>query len=399
MGAEKTNGAAVAVAEKPESTAPAGEFSREVMENVFKRHGQKLPAAVKDAKVAVAADGETAEAKATREAAEADALENETAEQKAEREAAELEARETETPEAKATREATQATSDETAKVVNAKLKDLPEPQRKIVQSIIDTAIARVSGRSKAEVERLGNRVVELTTELETARKNDGAPVVVPGLHPALLADTADQIDRYADELAAQEDMLDQYRDSGIEADEAKGQPAFTADQVRTRIREIKRERERILPQARTNLTKRTETETGLKTTYAAMFDPRTDDYRIADTLRRQLPELRRLPNAAEFVAKFVLGTKALAELQKPASERKAPLNGSPAAAKKVITKPPVIRKAPRAPGDGSAAHGSPLDDPRGQAPDAAGAVKSYTENRSRAGLLKAVGSLVFRGN
>ncbi len=407
MGAEsKTNGAAAPSADKPELTAGSGEFSREVMGGIFAKFGQKLPGeATKktEAKAKEPAAGnqeqetpagtETPEEKTAREAAgqqtedgAPDPGETETDEQKAARETAEAEAAATaEDPEAK-------ELNGETERIVKAKLKDLPEPQRKIAQSIINERIGAISAKSKAEAERLSARVVELTGELEAAKADKG-PVVVQGIHPALLAETPEQIDRIATELDQAEDLLEPFRDTGIEADEDKGVPAFSPAQVRERLREIARERERMLPKARELLQKRAEAEAGLKTTFPAIFDPRTEEYRAAAELRKQLPELRRMPDAAVFVAKFVLGSQALAALAKPGKQAPAGADKKPATAKTT----PATRKAPRAPGDGSAALGSVLDASGGQQPDADGAVRTFTQNRSRENLKGALRALVMR--
>jgi hypothetical protein len=438
MGAEKKPGDAAPAAGAENSAGQGGgEFSADTMKAVFAKFGKKLEIAKTEGSRGDAEQGaaktETPEQKAAREAAgaagadpDAAARAAETPEQKAEREAAEAAAAaEAETPEEKATREAEEAAARETPeakaaaeqhaeteKLVRAKLKDLPEAQRKVAQSIINERIGHISAKAKAEVEtataetkRLGDRVVELTTELDEAREGGGQQVVIQGVHPAMLAETPAQLDRMADELDRQEDMLERFRETGIEADEARGIPGYTAEQVRARLRELARERERVLPKARELLTQRATADAALKAQLPELFDVRTEEYRAAAQLRKLLPEIRRLPNAAEFVAKFVLGTKVLAERQAAAAKKPGDgKNGAAAAAaggagapEKKATQPPPTRKAPRAPGDGAAGNGSVLDDPRSQQPDAAAPMKQFANTRSREDLKASVRALVFR--
>ena len=115
---------------------------------------------------------------------------------------------------------------------MSTKLKDLPEAQRKIAQSIIDERIGKITAKATAETKRLGDRVVELTTELETTRKNANTTVVVPGSHPAMLLETPEQVDQYADRLDQNEDLLEGLKDTGIESDPENGTPGYTAEQV-----------------------------------------------------------------------------------------------------------------------------------------------------------------------
>lgn len=392
-------------------TGTDGNFTPDFMAEVFKGAGVKQPeqaAAKTEAQKKIETDAAAAEeAKKRKEGktqaeleAEAEALlkaedegEGKTDEEiKAAEDAAEAEA------EAQAEEEAVAATQDEagkeTADVIKAKLKDLPEAQRKIVQSVIDERIGKISAKSKSETERLGSRVVELTTELEATRRQAGAPIVVPGVHSLFLVETPEQIDAYADTLDTHEDLLERVKETGIEADETKGIAGFTPEQVRFRLREIRKERERTLPQARALLLKRAESAAELKAKFPALYDATTEEYRTADALRKQLPELRRFPDADVFIAKFVLGTKVFAAAAKTATSGRRAAQAAPGA-KKIDT--PVQRRAPRAPGDGSGALGSVLDDASRRRPDANAAIKTYVKTGDRDDLENAVKSLLFR--
>lgn len=414
MADEHSNGEAAPAKVVPGATA-AGEFSSEFMADVFKKRGGAMPTAP-ETKTAEQLKQETDAQAAADEAKENEGKTPEeikaTADAKAE--AAALKENEGKTPEeikeaadAKAEAEnagevevgqdgETEEEAAESAKVVNARLKDLPEAQRKIAQAIIAERIGKVVGKAKAETERLEGRVVELTTELETTRRERGAQTVVPNVHSLMLVDTPEQIEAYADHLDAQEDVLEPLRETGVEADDAKGTAGFTPAQVNARLREIRKERERVLPQARTLLQKRTETAAALKAAYPALYNPTTEEYRLADALRKQLPELKRIPDADVFIAKIVLGTKVYTDLTKNPKGKTA-VQAKPATTAKPATQVQV-RKAPRAPGDGSSSLGSVLDDASRRAPDASGEIKKFTETRSRQDLTKAVSALVFRG-
>ena len=123
------------------------------------------------------------------------------------------------------------------------------------------------------------------------------------------------------------------------------------------------------------------------------MYDAKTEEYRTADALRKQLPELRRLPDGEAFIARLVLGSRALTERATNTPGKKPASAAQPAKAKSPAT---PARKAPLAPGDGSQALGSVLDRPGSRQADSSSSVKRFTETRSRNDLKAALRGLVF---
>lgn len=376
-------------------SAVDGKFTDSFLEGVFKARGAKMPAAEKTAATQEVTTDETEKKEPAAGVTEAEASTKTAKEGEGEQPVKTPEELEQEAAAAAAGETTTDETAEKTAAIVGARLKDLPEAQRKIAQTIINERIGEITAKAKAEANRLGSRVEELTTELDAARKKVGAPASATGIHPALLLESAAEIDQYADALDAQEASLDQFVDTGIEADEAKDTPGFTPEQVRARLRQIQRERDRIIPQARTLVQQRAESVTAVKASYPELFDPKTEEYRIADSLRKLLPELRRLPDADAMIAKFVLGTKAFAGSKKTLPVNKAAATS--AATEKTKKQTATTRKAPRVAGDGAAALGSVLDDPSHQQPDASGAINNHLQDRSRANLSKVVGALLFK--
>lgn len=395
-----------------QKTEGSGQFSSEMMEGVFARFGKKLPTVEKkddkDRAAAQAAAGEEegaetqeravrsetdrvdktrkeGESEQSQERTLKDGDEGDERQAKGEGEDAGEQGEEAEHVE-------TDENSEETTKIVSSRLKDLPAAQRKTVEAVIGERIAKISARKQADVDRLKTRVVELNDELVTARKGGGSKVALQNVHPTMLVETAEELNAYADTLEEHESMLEAVRDTGVEADAEKGQPGYTAEQIRARLRDIRKERERILPAARDLLAKRQADAASVKAALPTLFDPTTDEYRQADKLRRQLPELRRHPDAETIIAKIVLGTIALEGLTKE-NGRRAPVRKTTSEVRQTTV---TTRKAPRAPGRGSAALGSVLDDPRQQQSDASGAVKTFMKTRNRSDLVSAVRAIAF---
>ena len=410
MGANSKPAEAAAAEESSDTPAGAGDFSPKTMANVFARLGQKAPAAIieagKEPAEGAAEGDEGKQAAATTEAEQAAAA---AAEASPEGDEAEAAAAATEADKASAeagaeaetvvTDEQAKKLSEENSKILHAKLKDLPEATRKTVQSFMDERIAAISGKAKSENDRLGTRVTELTGEIETLRKEGPVPVVIPGIHPALLADTPEQIDQEVQKIETFEDWADQYR-AGFNLPESETydpkQPTWTAEQIRARSRELQREKDRILPQARQKLADRTKADEQLKTVLPSLFDPKTSEYAQAQSLLKAQPHLRVRADQNVILAQLILGQKALQQLQNPGRK---PGNASPNAGKSTApaAKPP-LRKAPRAPGDGAPAFGSPLDSPTNQRPAPEKVVSNFTKNRTRDGLKTAVRELgLFR--
>ncbi len=328
-----------------------------------------------DGETAEADSTETAEEKTTRETAEAAARE-ESPEAKAAREAEaeetdeEKDAREAEEAAAAETPEAKDAAAlaAETKKFVNLRLKDLPELTRKRVEAAIGARIGPVIGKSRAEQARLEARVEELTDEVEEAKKSATAPVNIPGVHPLELVATSAELDTRLEQIDAFEEFAADNPD-GTEGDPAKGIPPWTPEQIRGKMRELKRERDRVIPAVRAKLQARASIDADLKKSYPALFDRKSEDYRSAQALLKQMPELRRHANANVLIAQLIQGAKALAD------KAKLPAAGSKPAA----TEP---RKAPRVPGAGSSGRGSPISTPAGAGKtNAAAAITRLNQN------------------
>ena len=136
-----------------------------------------------------------------------------------------------------------------------------------------------------------------------------------------------------------------------------------TAEEIRARAREVRRERERIVPQARELLKARAADEAAVRSLYPAAFDAKSPDSRAYRAVFKAVPELRRLPNPHTLALQMLLGEKALA------AHRAAP-------AKKAA---PLPKKVPRAPGQGGGGKGSRVVHSDGKAATS-DAVRNYTK-------------------
>lgn len=355
-----TNGngaAAPASGNGTQTTAEAQEDIDHATDSILKKYGvapkstpppetETPPVKPKEKKSEGAEESE--EQKVEREAAAAGDGEQETEEEKVEREAAEAAAAgDGETDEEKAA----EAEKAETAKLVTTKLKDLPEELQGRVQTVIDERLGKViakerAARDEAETKAVAaeTRITELEGELAEAKKGGGATVNVPGVHPLFLAKSAAEIDARLDTI---ESFLEWAEDhpEGYEAPEGSADTGWTAEQVRARARELRREKDRVIPQARQLLADRATKDSALQKTYSALFKSGTEEYRAAQDLRKLMPELSRHPDANTLIARLILGEKALAALAKTPGGKAA-----------TTTTPP--KRAPRAPGGGGSAKG-----------------------------------------
>jgi hypothetical protein len=268
----------------------------------------------------------------------------------------------------------------ENAAYVDANLKTLPAPLKKQVQAVLDARIGKITATSKAEQARLEARVEELTAEVEAAQGKAGAPapVALPGVHPLMFAESTAVLDARLAEIEAFEDFAAEHAD-GYEGDEAKGLPAWTPEQLRKQVRELHRERDRVIPAARAKLVQRATADAALKQTFAPLFDRKSAEYAQAQAILKTMPELRRHPNASEIVAKIILGERALAALGKP---------------KPAAPTPAAVRRAPRVPGAGGAPRGSAIPRAAGGA-GATEAGRKFAQSPTRATLRSVALSLL----
>lgn len=263
-----------------------------------------------------------------------------------------------------------------------ADLKKLPEPVRKTVQAIIEKRIGRITAKTAAERDETASRITDLEAQLAEAQAAaEGKPAqatVIGTVHPLLLDPSEKAIADYEAGVEKFEDWLIQNEDGyePTEAELAQGFKAATRVQIRQRLREVQRERTKLVTDARAALTARTSSEAEAKKLLPALFDAKSPDYQAARSLLREQPELKRFPDYQLRLAEILLGRKALAALRTAAVKPKT------------ATPPP---RASRAPGGGSAARGG-FDAPRtrGAAPVAAvqTAIKQPTIENKRAAAL-----------
>lgn len=366
---------------------PGHEVGHDIMAEAAARLGLKVPKARTAEQRAAAEAGDNAGRReeddlppgATAETETATETEEEETERKGEGETQTQDSTATTadtTPEAKADAEAT-------ATAV-AKLKDLAPELRTRVQGILDTRIGQIRAQSSEKITaaeskaaELETRVSELATELEETKSRGGAPVIVPGVHPLFLANTEAEIDGRVEKLEAFEDWADANRD-GVEGDGTPENPGYTAEQIRARLREIRREKERIVPEARKLLAARAADEAAVRATYPQAYDPKTPEYRARLQVFKALPELRRLAQPHTLALQIVLGEKALADLRAAKATKE--------------TKP--LPKAPRVPGAGGAAKGAVVTHTRDK-PATSAATKTYVKNKSHASLVSAAASFL----
>lgn len=274
------------------------------------------------------------------------------------------------------------------AKALAKGLKNFEPEQRKQVQSVVDGIVANIVKGERAETERLGGRVTELTQQLEQAEKKHG-PTIVGSVHPMFLVDEEAGFDERLEKIEKFLDWADANKD-GVEAKGEPGEkdyePAIAAEAIRERARELRKERDKIIPAARENLKTRAQIEANLKRVYPKAFDPKSEEYAAINTVLKRLPELKQFADMRVIALKQFLGDRALAELIKQQKEKK------PSGQEQRDPKKPK-KPVPRAPGGGSPAKGSAFEPKAGGKPNAAKAVEKFTKGEGT--LEDAVAALI----
>lgn len=267
-----------------------------------------------------------------------------------------------------------------------ADLKKLPEGARKAAHAIIEKRIGKITAKAKAREAELDTRVAELESQLAEAREAaEGKPAratIVGTVHALLLdpsetaiADYIANVETFEDWVAAHEDG---YEPSAEDA--AKGAKAISKAELRSRLRALQRERDKLVPQARDLLAKRATAEADARKIIPAFFDAKKPEYQAARTLLREQPELKRFPDHMVRAAEIVLGRKALAELRQAANQPKRP------------AAPP---RAPRAPGGNHPAKGGFEQRKPAARTDASSALKKFTKAPTRETLESVAGDFI----
>lgn len=291
------------------------------------------------------------------------------------------------------TDEQKQAEARAAAKAADAAdLKKLPPETRKTVQSIIDRRLGKITAKSKADIESAqAERDAAIAERDEARAAAAGKPsrIVVPeGIHPLALTDNAAEIDAREAEIDAFLDWAEDHAE-GYEPDEAslaKGHKPASAADIRRAVRDLTRERDRVLPGLRDALKARATHTAEARKLMPSLFDAKSTDYLAAQKLLREQPEIKRFPDYQLRLAWMVAGQKALAA---PAPAKGA--DGKPTAPNQTAT---PSKKAPRVPNGGGTAKGGILErKPKGvAAPDA---VKRFAKSPTRDNLAAVVGDLV----
>lgn len=270
-----------------------------------------------------------------------------------------------------------------------ADLKKLPEPARKVAQAIIDKRIGQITAKAKAKEEEFSTKIGELENQLAEAKQAaEGKPAqatVVGSVHPLLLDPSEDAIAKYVQGVEDFEDWASEHEDGyePTEAELAKGFKAVPKAEIRSRLRALQRERDKLVPQARDLLAKRATAEAEARKILPAFFDAKTPEYQAARTLLREQPELKRFPDHMVRAAEIILGRKALAELRQKATP----------APKKPATPP---AKAPRLPGSGSAAKGGVIERAPVRPSSSEAMKRAVNQPGDRGALQSAVAALGF---
>lgn len=282
------------------------------------------------------------------------------------------------------------ARTAETAQLIAAKLKDLPDALRSRVQSVIDARVGKVvaterKAREAAEAAKADAeaRATELETELTEAKAAKGAPQAVPAdVHPLMLATSEAELDQRLAQIDQAEEFFIRYGDDGYPGKEDDpNDPPIPAPELRLKWRALQRERDRIIPAARQQIKERAVHEAELRKSAPTFFDRKSEDFRAVQAKLKLMPELRRHANATTLAVQLVLGERAMAQKKTAGAVDK--------------NKAATPKAAPRVPGGGGTAKGSPGAQTSAR-PAASEAVKNVMQRPGdKAAFNNAVASLI----
>lgn len=287
----------------------------------------------------------------------------------------------------------------DTAKLLNTRLKDLAPEQRKVVEGIIGARIGQIVAKERTERERLGQRVEELAAENQQLQASKGPRIVDATVHPTELIESPDELTARTEKLDEWLDWADDHKD-GIEPVGEPGEegykPGHTKDEIRDQARKWRKEKEQLIPRVRETLRARAQGDAVLRQVMPEMFDPKTNEYRFAQQMLQQLPQLRRFADFRGILAQQILGTKLLNDRYEAFKKKAAPGNGGQPD-EKAKPKPGVtLRKpAPRAPGSGTPAKGSVVARELDKPAAAQAVSKVYSDPTNRKAFNAAVESLL----
>jgi hypothetical protein len=223
-------------------------------------------------------------------------------------------------------------------------------PKRDGMQKRIDK-LTRQRRELEAKLKEQEAKLAELATAVEQTKQADAVPApVVQSDNPFAVVDDPAKLEVERDNALRVLDVLDpdmdEYTYTGSDGKQvtldkvaikaARKQARAALDVHIPRQERFLQQRQTVLPQ--------------VKTLYPQLFDKTNQAYSAAQNLLRQLPELRRLPNYEQIVARYLVGEQAeanyLAKAKAPAKPATA-AKKAPAQPKAPVVAPkPPLRKA-----------------------------------------------------
>jgi len=216
-----------------------------------------------------------------------------------------------------------------------------PELQEKIDKRIGKEVHRRKETEELLEAERtLTKELTARVSELE--EQGRAAPAGGGAINPLLMAETDAELNKREDYLWQVEEFCEEHID-GYEA-EKPGEQSYTAAEIRRRLLEVRRERERDLPRARETLKRRTAYEAVTREAYPELADPRSELSVEAARWAARIPGVKALPEYKLVLGDLLAGRKARegkAKGQpKPAARPAPPVPGAPVPPRSGVQQP-----------------------------------------------------------
>jgi len=173
-------------------------------------------------------------------------------------------------------------------------------------QAAVDRRIGKEVAKRKSLEEQLEAAQEEtegLRTELESARNTATAAA---GVHPLLAAESEKDLNDFDVYLDQVEDWTTTHWD-GYEGTDEKKDPSYTAEQVRARHAQLRKER-RLLDRARDLYRQREQGKGDVKQVYPDLLDRSTESYREGQRILARIPGLKTAPDGLMLVGDVLAG-------------------------------------------------------------------------------------------
>jgi hypothetical protein len=175
------------------------------------------------------------------------------------------------------------------------------------MQAAFDKRVGKEVRRRKELEEKLSDRDAKIA-DLEL--KLESKPAAVPAnVHPLEMAESMDEFDKYEAKLDQQIETLEEYAEDGYEPEDGEGQ-SYSAAEIHKRMRQLERERSRVLPKIRKKVEENLSARAAAAEAYPDLKQADSELSRSLRNLTNAHPALKSIPNWPLRLADMLQGEK-----------------------------------------------------------------------------------------